>query len=285
MANLEDTVSFQAGRLIQWALRPKAIPFNEPEYRELVDRFIDQPSFRGTVRQFADGLGLVILEANDRGLFLGTQDDSAFAVKPSEFRGGRGSAEERLLDGLVQLAIAATIYPRQQDLDEDSIEAKPPISCEEVDETLRKLCAEYKRRSADGPDVARDDIDQGMQEAWRVYESRPGLKTTQQGNLSSNSTQGLIRKHLQQLVEHGCFIVSTQGTTEMYRPTLRYQIQVREMAASRVYKKLKEVVGTSDLMPNDPSERGENDGEAAANATGFHRAGKGALRRRAPGVR
>jgi hypothetical protein len=257
MANPDDTVPFQAGRLIQWALRPKAIPFNEPEYRELIDRFIDQPSFRGTVRQFTEGLGLVILEANDRGLFLGTQDESAFAVKPSEFRGGRGSAEDRLLDGLVQLAIAATIYPRQQDLDEDSIEAKPPISCEEIDETLRRFCAEYKRRSAAAPDVASDDIDQGMHEAWRVYESRPGLKTTQQGHISSSSTQGLIRRHLQQLVEHGCFIFSMQGTTEMYRPTLRYQVQVREMAASKVYRRLQEVISATESMPK---ARGEHDG-------------------------
>lgn len=235
MSRPPDDISFQAGRLIQWALRPKAIPFNEPEYRELIDRYVDQPSFRAVVRQFADGLGLIVLDANDRGMFLGPKDDSVFAVKPSEFRSARGSAEERLLDGLVQIAIAATIYPRQQDLDEDSIEAKPPITCQEVDETLRKLCAEFKRRSEDEPDVVRDTIAQGLQEAWRVYESRPGLRTTQQGNISPNSTQGLIRRHLQELIEHGCFVMSQQGTEEMYRPTLRYQIQVKELAASKLY--------------------------------------------------
>ena len=239
MSGITDDTSFQAGRLIQWALRPKAIPFNEPEYRELIDRFVDQPSFRAVVRQFAEGLGLVILDVNDRGLFLGTRDDSVFAVKPNEFRGGRGSAEDRLLDGLVQIAIAATIYPRQQDLDEDSIEAKPPITCQEVDETLRRLCAEFKRRSEDEPDVPIDTIEQGLQEAWRVYESRPGLKTTQQGNISPNSTQGLIRRHLQELLDHGCFVMLQQGTTEMYRPTLRYQIQIRELAASQLYDKLR----------------------------------------------
>lgn len=256
MANPDDNISFQAGRLIQWALRPRSIPFNEPEYRELVDRFIDQPSFRATVKQFADGLGLVVLDANDRGLFLGTQDSSIFAVKPSEFRGGRGSAEDRLLDGLIQIAIAATIYPRQLDLDEDSMEAKPPISCEEVDETLRNLAAENKRRAADNPDLASHDIDQGLQEAWRVYESRPGLKTTQNGSLSANSTQGLIRRHLQQLVEHGCFIMSLQGTTAMYRPTLRYQIQVRQLAASRLYKEIAPLCGGSPSERTQPSPAG-----------------------------
>jgi hypothetical protein len=257
MSSADDNLPLSAGRLLQWALRPRAIPFNEPEYRELIDRYIDQPSFRAAVRQFAEGLGLVILEANDRGLFLGTQDNSIFAIKPSEFRGSRGSAEERLLDGLVQLAIAATIYPRQQDLDEDSIAAKPPITCQEVDETLRNLCAEHKRRAGDRPDIASDAIDQGLQEAWRVYESRPGLKTTQQGSLSQNSTQGLIRKHLQQLTEHGCFIAIEQGETEMFRPTLRYQIQVRELAAAKFYDRLqKSVAGLADVgLPSDAGAR------------------------------
>jgi hypothetical protein len=258
MSIVEDNIPRSAGRLIQWALRAKAIPFNEPEYRELVDRYIDQPSFRASVRQFADGLGLIILDANDRGLFLGTQDESVFAIKPSEFR-GRGSAEDRLLDGLVQLAIAATIYPRQQDLDEDSITAKPPITCQEVDETLRNMCSEYKRRAGNHPDIARDDIDQGLQEAWRVYESRPGVRTTQQGSLSQNSTQGLIRKHLQQLAEHGCFVAIEQSETELFRPTLRYQIQVRELAASKLYMRVRQTLDGSADVTNMPSSVGASD--------------------------
>ncbi|MCA9037906.1 MAG: hypothetical protein KDA91_22415 [Planctomycetaceae bacterium] len=231
----ENDDAFHAGRLIQWALNVKAIPFNEPEYRALLDRYIDDSGFRASVRRFADGLGLTVLEANDRGLFLGTQDGSVFCRSPSEFRSSRTSADDRLLDGLVQVGIAATIYPRQQDLDEDSLEAKRPVTVGEVDETLRTLCTEHKRRAAENPDASSDEVDQGLQEAWRVYESRPGLKMTAQGNLSPTSTQSLIRRHLQQLVDHGCFVVSGQGNTELYRPTLRYQIQVKELAASKLF--------------------------------------------------
>ena len=140
--------------LCQFGLRPKVIPFNEPEYKELVDRFIDQPQFRSLVREIAEGLGLSVLDVNNRGLFLGTVTDSAFAMKPSNFRAGRtSSSDDRLLDGLIQIAIAATIYPRQQDLDERTIEAKLPISCQEVDEVLRRLCLEYKQRQTEDPDA------------------------------------------------------------------------------------------------------------------------------------
>ncbi|REJ92306.1 MAG: hypothetical protein DWQ34_13270 [Planctomycetota bacterium] len=260
MTSTETDDAYQAGRFIQWGLQVKVVPFNHEEYRELIDRYIDRPGFRSLVRQFCEGLGLRVLEVNYRGLFLGTEDDSVFSLKPSDFRGTSGSsAEERLLDGLVQVAIAATIYPRQQDLQEDSIEAKPPITVSEVDETLRTICSEYKRRAADDPDVDRDAIDRGLQEAWRVYESRPGVKTTQTGKLSLSSTQGLIRRHLQQLVEHGCFAVSRHGTTELYRPTLRYQIQVKELAATRLYRDLQSLLDHAVETEDEPIAAGECD--------------------------
>ena len=44
MTTNDDRDGYFAGRLIQWGLRPKAIPFNEPEYRELIDRYIDRPA-------------------------------------------------------------------------------------------------------------------------------------------------------------------------------------------------------------------------------------------------
>ena len=72
MTTNDDRDGYFAGRLIQWGLRPKAIPFNEQEYRELIDRYIDRPAFRALVRETAEGLGLVVLGASDRGVFLGT---------------------------------------------------------------------------------------------------------------------------------------------------------------------------------------------------------------------
>jgi hypothetical protein len=258
MTSNEERDVYLAGRLIQWGLRPKVIPFNEPDYRELIERFIDRPTFRATVRELAEGLGLSVLQVSDRGIFLGPQQDSVFAQKPSDFRGGRSSADSRLLDGLVQIAIAATIYPRQQDLDEDALEAKPPITCQEVDEGLRKLCAEFKLRAAENPDAATDDLQQGFQEAWRVYESRPAVRTTSQGSLTLNSTQGLIRRHLQELVVHGCFNVSGQEPHEQFRPTLRYQILVKELASTTLYRRLQTLLDRS-LQPHAPASAGGAD--------------------------
>jgi hypothetical protein len=252
----DDRQALHAGRLIHWGLRPKAIPFNEPEYRELIDCYIDRPQFRALVQDLAEGLGLVVLAVSDRGLFLGTQDNSVFALRPSDFRGARSTADDRLLDGLVQMAIAATIYPRQQDLDEDALEAKPPITCHEVDELLRKLCAEYKQRIADDPDAATDDMQRGFHEAWRVYDARPAVRTTTQGNLAMNSTQGLIRRHLYQLAEHGCFVVTGQEPNESFRPTLRYQILVKQLASTTLYRQLQTLLDSSMAATLEPRAAG-----------------------------
>ena len=256
MTDSDNRQGFLAGRLIQWGLRPKAIPFNEPEYRELIDCYIDRPQFRMLVQDLAEGLGLIVLTVSDRGLFLGTQDNSIFALRPSDFRSGRATADDRLLDGLIQVAIAATIYPRHQDLDDDALEAKPPISCHEVDELLRSLCREYKERVADDPDAKTDDLERGFQEAWRVYEARPAARTTSQGNLALNSTQGLIRRHLHQLAEHGCFVVSGQEPNENFRPTLRYQILVKQLASTALYRQLQFLLEAPNIASDGPPTEG-----------------------------
>lgn len=141
----QNNDSYLAGRLIQWGLRLNSIPFNEPEYMELVDRFIDRQTFRAMVRDVAKGMGLAVVDVSDRGIFLGTSEESVFAMKPSEFRSST-SGEDRLLDGLIQIAIASAVYPRQRDLDEDSYESKPPITVSEVDQMLRELSELAKNR-------------------------------------------------------------------------------------------------------------------------------------------
>ena len=230
----QDNDAYFAGRLIQWGLQPNAIPFNEPEYMELIDRFVDRQAFRAMVRDVARGLGLVVVHVSDRGIFLGTSEGSSFAMKPSEFRSGT-SGEDRLLDGLIQIAIAATVYPRQRDLDEDSYEAKPPITVSEVDQMLRELSESAKNRTGES-DLSNEQFQQGIQEAWRVYESRPAVRKMKSGQHSKDSTHGLIYRHLQLLVNQGCFTIVGPKEAPTFRPTLRYQLLVKELAATELYR-------------------------------------------------
>ena len=235
-----------AGRLIQWGLRPKALPFNEPEYQELLRLYEDRSDFRALVQGCAEGLGLVVLMANDRGLFLGTKDDSVFAHTPSGFRTGQVSGDDRLLDGLVELGIAATVFPRQRDLEDDVLEARPPVTVTDVDATIRELVEALKQQHTSEPGPEADRIDQGLWEAWQVYESRPQLRHTKRGRTSSLSAHGLIEHHLERLAESGCFTADRQHKPARYRPTLRYQVLVQELAATRLYEKVQEAVKERD---------------------------------------
>src|SRR5262249_48293426 len=57
-----------AGRLIQWALRPHARPATEEEYQHLVDRYRDQVPFRECVQAICRGLGVAVTAAGQRGV-------------------------------------------------------------------------------------------------------------------------------------------------------------------------------------------------------------------------
>lgn len=257
--------ALQAGRLIQWGLRPKALPFNEPEYRELLRQYEDRSDFRALVQGCAEGLGLAVLAANERGLFLGTKDDSVFTQLPSSFRTGQVSGDDRLLDGLVELGIAATIFPRQRDLEDDILEARPPVTVADVDATIRELVDVLKQQHALEPKSDADRIDQGLWEAWQVYESRPQARRTRAGRISSHSAHGLIELHLARLVELGCFTVDRQDTLARYRPTLRYQVLIQELAATRLYQRVQEAM-CSKNVPLKPGDGATRDEEGAAHA-------------------
>ncbi|NVJ18862.1 hypothetical protein [Myxococcus sp. AM010] len=110
MMTARDSV-WHAGRLVQWGLRPLARPAQEAEYRELVEHYFDDSAFRTTVRELADGLGLHVLDVSEHGVVLAPMDDSIFALKPADFRPGSSKVDDRLLDGLAQIAIAATVFP------------------------------------------------------------------------------------------------------------------------------------------------------------------------------
>lgn len=105
----ESNDAYRAGRLVQWSLRARERPAQAPEYQELVDRYLSRSDFRALVKELAQGLGLSILDISEYGMVLVPDVDSVFAFRPADFR-ATASTDDRLLDGLVQLAIATTIF-------------------------------------------------------------------------------------------------------------------------------------------------------------------------------
>lgn len=227
------------GRLIQWGLRPTARPAQDQEYAALIDRYMDEPEFRQATLQVATGLGLDIIDSGPTGLLLVPLDDSVFAMTPADFRRRPLDAELRLVDGLIQVGIAATVFPRPEDMDEDPMLARPPISPARVDETVRTVVARMVEAAKNAPDPARSDLEQGLIEAWRLYEKRPAEKEGGRTRWHSSTVQQ-IRTALDRMVDAGLF-ARVRTSADTYQATYAYQMRIRNQAVREVMRCLEDM--------------------------------------------
>lgn len=231
----EQTDGYRAGRLLHWALQGRALPALEPAYQALLDRYLDQPAFARRVQEVAAGLGLEILDASAHGLIVAPTEDSIFALRPAQFRPTSGSADDRLLDGLVQIGIAATVYPRDSDLAEDRTIARPAITVAEVEETLRRLCERWQEEARRRPDPQAVE-DAGLEEAWRLYLRRVAVQETQGERRAPRTTHRLVEYGLDRLREFGCFQREGDGPDAEWRATYRYGVLVERLAATTAWE-------------------------------------------------
>lgn len=236
---------WHAGRLVQWGLRPLARPAQEAEYRELVERYFDEVAFRTIVREMADGLGLHVLDVSEHGVVLAPQDQSVFALKPADFRPGGSKVDDRLLDGLAQVAIAATVFPRARDLDDDPDIVRAPLTVDEVDAQLRQLCERLSEEARSAPDPDANDEHRGLIEAWRVYLQRLDAMETRDSRKAMRATRRIIEYSLDRLREFGCFTLVQQESETAWQPTRRYQVMVQQLAGTALFQHVREVLDAS----------------------------------------
>jgi len=229
-----------AARLVQWGLRVRARPAQEPEYKRLVDLYHDDPHFRTAVRAVADGLGITLVDVGDYGAILAPHDDSVFALRGADFRPTSSSVEDRLLDGLIQLAIAATVFPSSRDLEDDPAIARPPVTVSEIETGLRTLCERLAEAAAGQPDPVQGH--EGFEEAWRIYHRRLAAMETKDGSSARRTTRRLVEINLERLREHGGFTRDQRGDEPSYQPTYRYQALVRELAANEALHRVRDVL-------------------------------------------
>lgn len=156
-------------------------------------------------------------------------------MRPSELRtGSSATTDRRLLDGIVQMTIAATVFPRARDLEDDVNRPRPPVTVDEIDDTLRAICASLKKEFANvDPDM--DDVRTGIYDAWRVYDSTLAVRETKDGREASSTSTRIIKYNLEKLKEYGCFSETRYAGKEAWQPTRRYNVLVQDIAASRIY--------------------------------------------------
>lgn len=249
MMSKQRDYAYRAGRLLQWGLQPRLRPAQDDEYMDLVNAWIEDRAFRDVVEEVASGLGLHLLDVSTQGVVLAPATGSIFRMRFTEYRSASSSVDDRLLDGLVQMAIAATVFPRAEDLMDDLSAARPALRVEEVEDQLRTI-SDALSRQADGDDpTVREERGQLM-EAWRVYNDRISARELSGGGRPRRATTAIIEFALDRLREFGCFVRVDQEGQTLWQPTRRYNVMVQELAATRLFQELEALVeAASDAAP------------------------------------
>lgn len=247
-----------ASRLVSFGLRPKLLPARDLEYAELVRRYRDEPAFARLADAVAAGLGLVVLEVSTRaGMAVAAAEGSPFSVRLGEYsRRAASDATDRFLHGLAHLAVAATAYPRPQDLADDAYIGR--ITVNGVDAFVRQACRRLEERAREaGENTDPATAAPGLEAAWRVYSRRSATGATKDARRLAGSSTGIVGRAVAFLVDSGFLHRTGEDSGGTYRTTARYQLQVRELAASSAMAELLELGvvpvadGTPTLLPPD----------------------------------
>lgn len=230
-----------AARLVALGLRPKLLPARDLIYADLVRRYRQDPVFADLVEAVAAGLGIAVLAVTPRsGAVLAAMTDSIFDVKIDEYARRvqlRDRQLEKVLHGLIHLAVAALCFPRPDDLADDTYVGR--VAVDQVDQVVREACRMLdERAAAEDADVDPLQDAPALEQVWRAYARRPAAAATKDGRLAENTTRAMITKALRFLTDQGFLHEVSADGGGTFRSTPRYQVQVRELAAERAFDDL-----------------------------------------------
>jgi hypothetical protein len=247
-----------ASRLIALGLKPKLRPSRDPDYMELVRAYQQDDTLHHLVQVIAAGLGLRVLGVTESaGIVLAALPDSPFETKLEHYartlRKEEDRESERVLHGIAHLAIAVTAFPRPEDLEDDGHVGT--VSANQVDSLVRAVCAELAKRAADSEDDEEPIGDgSGMEKAWRAYSRRHPDGATKDNRASIPATAAIITRALNYLL--GCGMLAKKpgadSSEAAYHTTARYQLQVRELAATTLFQELVRV-GAAVTIRDEPT--------------------------------
>jgi hypothetical protein len=214
------------GVLIGCALRPKMRPGADSDYRTLLGRYRTDIEFRNAVDSVLDGLDARVLSDSDLGLVLGVRRESVFAYRISDLP-NVGGVTERLLVGLVSVAITAYAFPAPADFDDDRVRW---VSVDEIERFVREVCDRFKRRPTG---------DETLDEAWRVYDRlSPGYKADKgkgKARRSPASSTYWVASVLGWMADQGLARPAPARGPEVFQLLERFRIQAGELAGNATY--------------------------------------------------
>lgn len=221
-----------ASELIAFGLGRTHRPVDGSEYRALLDRYRTDLRFKDIVDAIAQGLGLEVLGTPRSGLVLAPEPAGPFATRLADLKPGM-TAEDKLVCGLVLLALAAWAYPNDVDLDDP--EAKI-IDVVKIDEFIRAAISDLVQ--VDGADGS---VGERARTAAATYADLPSLRTTATGRRAAGCTLRYIDLVCDWLVGHGAAREAKSIGPDSFQLTDRFRMLVGDSAGSIAFEVLRTV--------------------------------------------
>ena len=229
------TNAHDAGRLIACALRPRQTPWTNREYAELLQHYDADLVFARLVDNVCEGMGLRIIEVSENGLIFGATETSPFRLSADDYKPNM-QAEERVLHGVIQVAIAAFTYPKADVLDQDDAVQSALISPMRLAAYLRQFAEAEQARIAEQPD--HDETEE--RRVWRDILARAVTKETAARKESATSLTGLCLYALKYLERQGLMrLVDETKENGIYQGTTAYRIRLKYRGAHDLLDQLR----------------------------------------------
>ena len=210
-----------ASELIAYGLPPRTHrPVEGSEYRALLDRYRTELQFKDLADAIAQGLGLEILGTPRSGLVLAPDPAGPFAAKLVDLKPGMTS-EDKLVSGLVLLAIAAWAYPNDVDLDDPETKV---IDIVKIDEFIRAAVSDLSQSDGTAAERART--------AAAVYADLPSFRKTPAGRRAAGCTLRYIEIVCDWLVDQGAAREARSLGPDCFQLTDRFRLLVGDSAGS-----------------------------------------------------
>ncbi|MDG9674845.1 hypothetical protein [Micromonospora sp. DH14] len=198
----------------------------------LLHRYRTEAAFRDTVDVLASGFGLSVLGTPARtGIVVTTQPGSVFAIRTSDLRSTTMTPDDKLVAGLITLAIAAYAFPHARDLDSTDVKIIEVVA---LDTFIRSAVERVTATTGD------DGNDAQARRAADVYDRMNAYapKANQPGP-AKGCTQWAIVEVLGWLVDRGAARPApTMGATT-YQLTDRFRLLVADIGGGEALEALR----------------------------------------------
>ena len=224
----------RAARLLYKGLQPRLHPQQDSEYQQLVQAWQADADLRAALERLAEGMELAVVDLSDQGLVLAPVDHhSRFAMTLTDYRQSLGGDTQRLNRGfiaLVQVAIAAALFPTADKLDDLDQNDDESIRERDIREVLLSLCQRLQQARDGDP----ESLPERLRAGWEaVLQMPPTLPEGQRASLGS--LDGVIRLVLGHLEDQKLMQSLGARGEEQWFPNRRYQLLLQRRAAGGLF--------------------------------------------------